>query len=67
MLACYAGGSMLSGIAFGSLRGRRRRAASMLLGAAAMTATGGGAAVRVVDLACWPCCGAGRPWASRRP
>ena len=39
LLACYAGGSMLSGIAFGSLRGMLPPRRSLLLGAAVMTAT----------------------------
>ncbi len=39
LLACYATGSMLSGLAFGSLRGRMPPRQSLLLGAAVMTAT----------------------------
>jgi MFS family permease len=39
LLACYAGGSMLSGIAFGSLRATIPPRRSLLLGAAVMTAT----------------------------
>ncbi len=39
LLACYATGSMLSGLAFGSLRGRVPARRSLLLGAAVMTAT----------------------------
>jgi MFS family permease len=39
LLACYAGGSMLSGIAFGSVRGLLPPRRSLLLGAAVMTAT----------------------------
>jgi MFS family permease len=39
LLACYATGSMLSGIAFGSLRGVMPPRRSLLLGAAVMTAT----------------------------
>ncbi len=39
LLACYAGGSMLSGLLFGALRSALPRRRSMLMGAAVMTAT----------------------------